>query len=354
MRFNRVEGLFLGGTYTYTSGGTRGYLGLTSEGVKASFGKKGWSLKMSAGYGFSDRIPKWRLAASYPLGNEIKYEAGAEAYRDIAHFPDGGFYPGVVTSLFSLFGRDDYWDYYLAYGWRAYLSTTPIDQLTISLAYLSERENTVLQHTNFNILSFGDTYRANPAITDGQVRSVQFDLRYGDEKPPLDLIPVKAVELAAEYSSPSILESDFNFGRYSLTASYFFPTFLRSYAFPPQLYMKLAAGVSTGTLPPQREFVLDSQLGRFAPFGVLRTAYPREFVGDRFVMFAFEHNFRNVPFLALDIPFLYKSGMEVLVDGAAGQSWLNGVSTTNGWYYEAGFGIGKIFGLIRADMTYRL
>jgi hypothetical protein len=115
-----------------------------------------------------------------------------------------------------------------------------------------------------------------------------------------------------------------------------------------------AAGTSSGTLPLQRDFVLDSQLGRFAPFGVLRTAYPREFTGDRFAMISAEHNFRSVPFLMLGIPFLYKSGIEILVDASAAQSWLNGNSMTNGWYYEAGIGIGKIFGIIRADVTYRI
>jgi hypothetical protein len=71
-------------------------------------------------------------------------------------------------------------------------------------------------------------------------------------------------------------------------------------------------------------------------------------------MISAEHNFRSVPFLMLGIPFLYKSGIEILVDATAAQSWLNSSSMTNGWYYEAGIGIGKIFGIIRADVTYRI
>jgi hypothetical protein len=170
----------------------------------------------------------------------------------------------------------------------------------------------------------------------------------------MNLMPVNAVELSAEYSLPTIISSDFNFSRYTMAASYFFPTFLQSYLFPPQMNLMFAGGISTGTLPPQRGFVLESQFGRFAPFGVLKTAYPREFIGDRFVMMSAEHNFRSVPFLVLGIPPLYKSGIEVILNATAAQSWLNGVSTTHGWYYEAGIGIGKIFDLIRADVTYRL
>ncbi len=354
IRFDRVEGLFLGGTYTYTAGAVKHTLTISSTGASTSSSATRWHVSAAAGYGISDRLLKWRLGGEYPLDTHERFKLGAEAYRDIAHFPDGDFYPTIITSIFSLFGRNDYRDYYLTYGWRAYLSAKPVSRLTAEISYLSEKESTALQHTNFNILSFGHVYRPNPPIADGQMRSVQLDLRYGEAKIPLGLVPVNAVELSAEYSSPSILKSDYDFSRYYLTASYHFPTFLTSYLFPPQMNIKFAGGISTGTLPPQKDFVLDSQLGRFAPFGVLRTAYPREFIGDRFVMVAVEHNFRNVPFLALDVPFLYRSGIELLVDGAAGQSWMNGVSTTNGWYYEAGIGIGKIFGLIRADLTYRL
>ena len=65
-----------------------------------------------------------------------------------------------------------------------------------------------------------------------------------------------------------------------------------------------------------------------------------------------------MPFLLLDIPFLYKNGIEVMVHGAVARSWANQGSgaehlATSGWYAEAGAGIGKIVGFIRCDLTYR-
>lgn len=355
IRYDRVEGLFLGGNYTYISGKSWQMVGFGSEGLINSSGSTGWRLSVAAGYGISDRIFKWRLSAAYPLLQENALEIGLDAHRDIAHFADGDFYPALVTSIFSLFGRNDYQDYYMTYGWKAFINAKPFHGASASLSFTSESEKTAFNHAKFNILSFGHTYRENPEIDDGQMRSLTLDLRYGDNKLPLvGIFPIDAVEISAEYSNPVLIKSDFDFGRYYAVASYFFPTFLRSYLFPPQMQVMFAGGFSTGTLPVQREFVLDSQLGRFAPFGVLKTAYPREFVGDRFVMLSLEHNFRNVPFLILNIPFLYKSGLDVLLDGAAGQSWLNGKSTTNGWYYEAGIGLGKIFELIRMDLTYRI
>jgi hypothetical protein len=234
------------------------------------------------------------------------------------------------------------------------VSVNPFGAFKATLGYSSEDEKSDTNHTDFNILSFGHKYRPNPPIAEGQLRSVQLSIHYGGESMMLGMVPVDMVESSAEFSSPSITGSDFNFTRYQLAASYHFATFLRSYMLPPQLQIGFVGGVSTGTLPPQRGFVLDAQLGRFAEFGVLRTAYPREFVGDRLVLFSAEQNFKNVPFLMLGIPFLYKSGLDVLVNATAANSWLGGKSTTNGWYGEAGIGIGKIFGLIRADLTYRL
>ena len=357
IRYNRVEGLFLGGSYTYVSGKTKMgsfSIDLNGDVQNSSPTKNGWSVNAAAGYGLSDKILKWRLGGDYPLDKKNSVEVGLNAYRDIAHFPDGDYFPTILESIFSLFGRNDYQDYYMTHGWDAHFRVEPFDQASFVLSFQSENETTVQKNTDFSILSFRNVFRLNPPITEGQMRSLELKLHYGSEKALLNIIPVNAVELSAEYSSPSFIASNFNFSRYSIAASYFFPTFLQSYLLPPQMNLMLAGGTSTGTLPVQREFVLESQLGGFAPFGVLKTAYPRQFTGDKFVMISAEHNFRSVPFLMLGIPYLHKSGIEVLINATAAQSWLNGTSMTNGWYYETGLGIGKIFGLIRADVTYRL
>jgi hypothetical protein len=360
VRFDRVEGLFLGGKYTYTSGKKQARLTISSEGSEISEVSEGWRLSLAAGYGFSDRLFKWRAGGAIPLGRKtetqdfaVQHEIGTEVFRDISHYPQDDFFSSFTTTITSLFGCNDYYNYYMTNGWDAHYSIIPFPHFDATVTYLSEDERSVVNHTNFYILSFDNKYRLNPPIMDGMMRSVKLDVRYGDGRVPLGIMPINAVELNAEYSKPSLLASSFDFGRYRLMASYHFDTFLNSYLFPPQTQVMFTGGYSTGTLPIQRDFVLDSQVGGLAPFGVLKTAQPAEFVGDRFAMVSVEQNFRNVPFLLLDIPFLYKSGTEILVDASAAQSWLNGASTTHGWYYEAGIGLGKILGLIRMDFTYR-
>ena len=129
--------------------------------------------------------------------------------------------------------------------------------------------------------------------------------------------------------------------------SHFFATF-------PALILKLSGGTTAGRLPPQRRFVPDSRASGYAPFGVLRGAYIKELAGNRYAMLNAEHNFRNVPFLWLNIPFLYRNGIELIMHGSAAQTWDGNVSTSGGWYSDIGAGISRILDIFRFDVTYRI
>ena len=160
-----------------------------------------------------------------------------------------------------------------------------------------------------------------------------------------------------EHSSSAVLASDFDFTRYEVLASYSLPTFGRDLLFPATLYARLAVGTSTGALPVQRAFDLESRFAGLGPFGVLRAARVKEFSGTRYTALMLEHNFRSIPFLAAGIPFLYDNGIELIIHGAVAKSWASGptpYSATDGWYSEIGLGMGRIFELVRADLTWRI
>jgi len=334
-RFNRTEGFYFGGKYQLDT--------LT----------KTTSIQASAGWGFSDQLFKMRFRGTQYFSSARNYGTGAEIYRALDNAPDGNYYDPLAISFSSLIGKNDYRDYFFTSGWRAYLVGKPIKKMSAEFSFISEWQKSVKINTNYSFISLGNQYRANPPIIDGKLRSLKLNLRYGDEPIPLNLIPVDAIEFSAEYTKPSIAKSDFDFTRYYITAMYNMRTFLRSYLFPPTLRLNITAGTATGKLPPQRIFTLDSQLDGEAQFGVMKSASVKEFTGDRFVMMSAEHNFRNVPFLALGIPFLYKKGIELVIHGAVAQVWRDRISITNGWYSEAGFGISKIFDILRLDLTYR-
>ncbi len=333
--FNRTEGFFLGLKYS----------------TDTLF--KNTSLQGSAGYGFSDEMFKFNIKGIHYPDNKRRFGLGISIYRNINNTPDAGFYNSLQITLASLIGKNDYWNYYLNQGLKTFLIINPINFLKTSIAFIDEMHRSVGVNSNQSLIALGNYFRDNPPIIDGQLRAFQLNLRYGQEPVFLNLISVDAIEFLVEHSSPEIIKSDYHFTSYFLKASYSFRTFLRSHLFSPVIRVNLNAGTSRKNLPPQKHFTVDSQLSGFAPFGVVKSIRVKEHVGDQFISLSLEHNFRSVPFLALGIPFLYKKHIEFIIHSSISQTWLQNKSQTNGWYYEAGIGIGKIFDLLRADLTYR-
>lgn len=342
VRYNRVEGLFLGAAYERDS-------------VIALL--KGW---IGLGYGWSDRRWKGKGGLEFPIDSHRQWSAGAEYFDGIDNVPDENMYSAFAISLMSLLNKIDYRDYYYTRGWRLFGAVRFVSGLTLRLGYRNERHTSAAMTTNFSLFSRSQTFRLNPAVNEGQLRSLSLLLRYGEGEPILlGLFPQNFIELEGEYSSPSLLSSNFHFARLIGRAEINVQTYSRRLFFAPTLYVRLAAGISNGTLPPQRIFVLESRASGTGFFGSLRTANPRQYGGNAFVMLSLEHNFRSTPFLALNIPFLYKNSIELLVHGSIAQAWNQAPAIdlpvpTNGWYYEAGIGLGRLLGLFRIDVTQRL
>lgn len=333
-RFTRVEGFFFGGRYT------------TDSLIQQT------SVHASAGYGFSDNLFKYKLGGTYYFTAKKSLSIGGEVYRKLQNVPDGDFYSPFAISLMALIDKNDYRDYYLGTGWRGFISVQPSRRMSATLGFLNEKQTAMDVTSNYSFFSRNVPFRPNPPIIEGTMRSIQFDVLLGPQRSPLDLTNRNALELSVEHSSPS-LGSEFDFTRYHGLLQWNIKTFSQSLLFSPVLRVNLIAGTSSGTVPPQRYFTVDTRASGYAPFGTLRGGIVKEFVGDRYVMLNLEHNFRTVPFLVLDIPFLYRNGIELIVHGSAAQTWLGKTSTSGGWYYEAGIGINRILDIIRFDLTYR-
>jgi len=334
-RFNRVEGFFLGGK------------------IKQDSLVPNTSLRASAGYGFSDTTFKYNIGATYFPLKKKTFGFGADVYRKLENIPDEGYYGSVAISLMSLIDKNDYRDYYLATGWRAFTTFNPTRLFSLQLGFGGEKHTSMFNNTDFSIFSKNKVYRPNPAIIEETLQSINFDFRYGGEEIPLGIISRDGFDFSVEHSSPSFTGGDFDFTRYTTSFDWSVQTFATDLLFPPKLSLKLSAGTSTGSLPPQKMFVLDSRASGYAPFGVLRGSAIKGFWGDHFVMLNIEHNFRSIPFLALDIPFLYKNNIELILHGSLAKTWNNAPLTSAGVYTEAGIGINRIFDILRADVTYR-
>jgi len=334
VRFNRVEGFFFGGKTRLDS--LLPFLRIDAE----------------AGYAFDAQ--RWNhtlRATAAPPGRRIS--AGGEWYAHLGRFPDRGFYGPVANSFMALLDKNDYGDYYQAQGYALFLGATPTRRVSAELRFLAEREYALDVQSTYSLFDRQTVYRPNPPAAEGLLRAFRLEMRFGDEPMPLDLVSRTALEFSVEHSSPSIMRSEFDFTRYEGILSWHVRTFGKGLLFPPQFRLILSGGTSERALPAQRAFTLDARSSGYAPFGVLRGSAVREFSGDRYVMLLLEENFRSVPFLALNIPFLYRNGIELITHAAFAQTWEGPLSTSDGWYAEAGIGVSRILDLLRIDLTYR-
>jgi hypothetical protein len=337
--FNRVEGLHAG-------------VSVDAEKVLPVLGvRAGWA------YGFSDKRAKYNFGATLFTSAGRVFGIGADVYRVMDHRPESGYYGSLFNSFTALFVKNDYRDYYEAEGWETFCTVTPVRLVNVRLSFTAESQRSVNQRTNYSIVYPSRQYRDNPPIIPGRLRSMMLFVRLGEEPVPLELVSRNAVELRVERSTPGFASSQFDFSRYEAVATFSVPTFGSSFLFRPELKMRIAAGGSSGTIPPQRLFGIESQSSSFAPFGVMRALRVKEFSGTSYAAINIEENFRTLPFLALGIPFLYKNNLELVVHGGAAHSWNSGpyvIPVTSAWYTEAGVGLSRILELFRVDATWRL
>jgi len=334
-RFNRVEGFYFGGKYEIDS------LPYNT------------TARASLGYGFSDTTVGYNIGATIFANTKRTLGFGFDLFQHVAHIPNDEYYGHLFNSLTSLIDKNDYNDYYMTKGWRAFTVYKPIRTLSAELSYGIEQQSSMSNNSDYTFFAKSKVFRANPFISDGTLNSIKLGIRLGAEPIPLGLISQNRLGFDIEHSSPSFTGGDFDFTRYHAMLEWNMNTFGRNLLFPPRLSLKLSAGTSSGSLPLQRAFVIDSRSSGYAPFGVLHGSGVKEFSGDRYVMLNIEHNFRSVPFLAMNIPFLYKNSIELITFASVAQTWNGSTSLIDGWYTEAGIGINRIFDVIRADFTYR-
>ena len=334
VRFNRVEGFYLGVDAKFRS--------LIPQTVIGAGG----------GYAFSDKRGQYSFSLEVrpiPRGPLI---VGGSVYRRAERFTEGGYYGDLLNSLTALLDKTDYYNYFRAEGFDAWAEYAPDRRFALRAGVVVQDEDPMPVATEYSLFSIDRPFRANPAAVEGTRRSVGATVRLGREREDLDFVTYNSLELSVEHSSPSFLPSAFDYTRVSGTLTFTVPLLGADLLFPASLRGRVFAGKGFRDLPPQRSFTADTRLTILGPWGVMKGGLVSEYAGDAVVAFSLEQNFRSLPFLALDIPFLYKNGIELLAHGGAARAWIGDAPTT-GWHTEAGMGIGRIFDLLRVDVTYR-
>ena len=217
---------------------------------------------------------------------------------------------------------------------------------SVDLRFVSERAKTFRPGvTDSDLLYVG------PADASQTVSTFRLDAAVGTLESPEGLVPRQAVRVIAERS----VNNGLRFSRAEALLEARISTFARRRALAPALDVRLSGGVSTGDLPLFRQFALEHALGdggvAVTTFGALRSRTDTPDAGGRYVMLAYEHSFRTIPFELVGLHVLARRGYNVILSGAHGRTW-GGTST--GFTHEVGVSLSGLLTGLRIDLTQRL
>jgi hypothetical protein len=237
VRYNRVEGLFLG---------------LTDP---AQYYWKDRHITMfgSLGYGFAEH--EWRCnggaSEQFGFGKHI-FEVGAEGHR-LTDTEDRWRVDEGENSISAVFTRFDYQDYFQREGfsiWTGYYLKPGSTAFQVRLAFLNDNYNSLLASTNWAVFKTIDFFRPNPAIDDGKMKSFALNLdiqHLGSEK----IFTVGwSASGSAEFAG-NFTPSDFSFNRYEFDLRRYQPI-----SSLENIDVRVRAGSSLGDLPLQKIYAL--------------------------------------------------------------------------------------------------
>jgi hypothetical protein len=339
--YNRVMGWRLGAG-----------LGLVQKGESGLFVKGAYNTSLKRwDYGISGR---WCLSARRKLELEATYDDAGRKFAGSAPYPD------FMTGVASLLSFRDYHHYYWSKGWRAAVAMEPVRNfMSVEAAFLRSRHSSLQTTTDWRL--FNRPYRANPAAEAGSLAEFSVLAQIGDLDETAGLAGRRALEILIEKSSPD-WNSEFDYARAQGRLEWRFRTFYSRRLFPNTLDFILAGGQTWGDVPPQRLLSMNGSLGFYSPFGTFRTLRTTPAYGEKYLAFFAEHNFRSLPFELVGWNYMVEKGIQILVHGATGRSWLSEryenlpgqplFSQRAG--SEVGFSISGLATLARLDLSCRL
>ncbi len=285
------------------------------------------------------------------------YRAGARAQAGSTLY--GPFLNGVTYLL----SGDDYFDYYRTERFEAGVSygDLPLDS-RLTLQYRDERAQTLEASTGYDVFSARSGLRPNPAVATDRIRSVAAEVLIGDRRfRPRGIFGQRSLRLRVEHGPTDVLANAASFTHVTADVHGRIATFNRSARRPHTLDVRVTGGTYHGTLPPQRQALVDGSLGFYTPFGALRTQRGLPYVGAQHLGVFYEHNFRSSFFNLVGLGWAAEQNWQVLAFGGHGRTWAaEGATPTPAarapqqFHHEVGASLSGIFSVLRLDVGFRL
>jgi len=379
LRFNRVEGAHLG-LALHALPANRLAVSVRG-GYDTGLRRLSYGLAAQLGLGSPITTSFPRIRVGY--GREVEPRYSSRYYRrDLAFLVDLisnptpvnviNHFPAIMagnTSLSSLFGSSDYFDYFenerfgVSAAYHACFLKT-----TVEVSLNMETHRSVDQTTGAGFVAAEPLKRPNPEIEAGRFRAIGLQVTLNDRHLPLGEFGGRQFSFNLEHAFPGLLGGDFDFTRIEALLDWRVLTFQRKQRFPQTLDVRLLAGlVRRGELPLQRFGVVEGSLsaspGSATPFGVLKTRFGQPYEGVEHVGIFWEYNFRGLPLKTLGLHGLTERGMEVLLTGGHGRTWISDTRRATlayepdlmqRFHHEIGVSINGILGYFRMDFAARL
>lgn len=257
VRYNRVEGLFIGVAHDplewsdYDRGRIYGQVGY-------AFGLEDWRYEIGA---------ETRLTGGRP-SNVFDVKIGG-AYHLNTGTKDLWKSSWAENTLAAGLFRHDFFDYYQTEGWTAYLVSRLTPYVQFSAGYREDEYDTLERSVTWSLFG-GDPFRTNPAIRDGRMHSLVFALEGGRVR-SMRYRPIGAAfRLEAEVGQG--LGGEFDFSRYSGDVRTY--TRISDYA---GLNLRFRGGFTEGDVPVQKAFTIGG-------IGSVRSYDQNIFIGTRMLL----------------------------------------------------------------------
>jgi hypothetical protein len=337
--FNRVDGAYFGAGSTW---------------------RQTPDLTVTAKIGYATGSDRWqyRGGANLQVSEAKRIWIGASYHDETVNRP--GLIPhSVDRTLQALLYRRDPLDYYRERGLTLSFALRPLNFTLVDLHYNDQQQSELPVITDYSLLPADQPQRANGFIVAGRMRTLSGSFTY-DSRSLLrrdgqdTRLPSRTwtrMVLSTEVASPSLIANDFNFARYTLQVE----RHQRTSAFGMTAVSALF-GITTGTVPPQRYFTIESGVRALGFQGNgFTTLRDTGFAGNRVAMVSVRHDFDRLLFAKSGLPLIRKlpftlrvyAGMFAI--GFADHTPLPSDSafrTTSSPYTEAGFVLGDLMPFI--------
>lgn len=290
VRYNRVEGFYLGGELT------RQYEDSFAPNIDF-FG--------SGGYAFADKRWQYQAGGEFYAGKYVRFILGGETH-DVTDTQDGWIIPEEENSLAAALINEDFRDYYRREGHSFFAGQHIGRWLKWTAEYRRDHHSALSNETDWSLFVNKKRFRANPDIDAGKMISYAGQITFDTRNHRRHADRGWLVMIEGETSKPAF-DSEFDFDRVIVDVRRYQP-----FGYGRNLDLRLRAGTGRGVLP--RQYLFD--LGGIS---TLRGYRFKELTGDRMVLANAEYRLNSGASRLRHIPGIGE--FNLILFGDAGLAW---------------------------------